>query len=470
VAVSGRYAYLGDKSAGVQVVDVGNPTAPVIVGNYDTPGRAYGTAVDGDLLFVADGGFGFRVLDITHPADPQSLGSCDTPNFAYDLAVSGNLVYIADGNSGIQVVDVTDPTAPVIISALDTPGTAYDIAIEGDYGYVGDRLAGFHVISVANPESLAIIGTNGIPYDARGLAVAGDYCFLADISGGLMVMDVSDPTHPVYVAGQPTTDGAYDIALTGDLALASLGFWGFEVFDISDPLDPVSLGTVDTDGFAYSIDFVGDYAYVADDVGGLQIVEFIQRRLEAGANLVRSLRINSGAHNVARAEITTVQTDSIKWELSPNGWAWFELTPGDQPYQFAAPGTLLYWRATLEYTGPDCAPSCSELTIRWFSDETGVSDGLPLSGALLPNVPNPFNPSTTVRFDVPADCGPIRLDVFDLAGRLVRTLVDGELPPGRREVLWDGRDALGHGVASGVYYCRLSGPDFSDTRKMTLVK
>ncbi len=92
---------------------------------------------------------------------------------------------------------------------------------------------------------------------------------------------------------------------------------------------------------------------------------------------------------------------------------------------------------------------------------------------LLPNVPNPFNPSTTLRFEVPGTAGsqvPTRLAIYDLGGRLVRVLLDEPLSPGAHERLWDGRDASGRPVGSGVYFARLRSAGQGQTLKMTLVK
>lgn len=86
------------------------------------------------------------------------------------------------------------------------------------------------------------------------------------------------------------------------------------------------------------------------------------------------------------------------------------------------------------------------------------------------NMPNPFNPTTTIRFDTPFGGGRVALRVYDTAGRLVRTLVDGFEPGGVRFVDWDGRDQAGKIVASGVYFCRLDGPGFSESRKLVFLK
>ncbi len=88
---------------------------------------------------------------------------------------------------------------------------------------------------------------------------------------------------------------------------------------------------------------------------------------------------------------------------------------------------------------------------------------------LAQNVPNPFNPVTTIRFDLPRKSN-VRVEVFDVGGRLVRTLADSVLERGRHELVWDGKDASDKDVSSGVYFCRLDAPGFSSTMKMVLLR
>ena len=94
---------------------------------------------------------------------------------------------------------------------------------------------------------------------------------------------------------------------------------------------------------------------------------------------------------------------------------------------------------------------------------------LPKVFALYPNYPNPFNPSTQIRLDVPVTTN-ARLEVFDIQGRLVRTLLSGSLSAGVHTVSWNGQDGTAHIVASGLYLCRFQSPLYTATRKMLLVK
>ena len=106
-----------------------------------------------------------------------------------------------------------------------------------------------------------------------------------------------------------------------------------------------------------------------------------------------------------------------------------------------------------------------------FTAVTVVSDNvLPKTFALGQNYPNPFNPTTTISYDVPAGGGHVTLRIYDVAGRLVRTLVDGAGTAGRKTASWDGGSDSGHKVATGVYFYRMTAPGFEQTRKMVLMK
>ena len=86
------------------------------------------------------------------------------------------------------------------------------------------------------------------------------------------------------------------------------------------------------------------------------------------------------------------------------------------------------------------------------------------------NHPNPFNPQTTIPFDVPGNSTRVRLFVLDAGGRVVRTLVDENMPGGSHATIWDGRDTRGNAVSSGVYFYVLDVGGERRTRKMVLLK
>ncbi len=89
--------------------------------------------------------------------------------------------------------------------------------------------------------------------------------------------------------------------------------------------------------------------------------------------------------------------------------------------------------------------------------------------ALAQNVPNPFNPATAIRYELAAP-GTVALRVYDVRGRLVRTLVDASQSAGPHAVTWDGRDDGGRPAASGVYFYRLDAGRSVLSKKMVLVE
>jgi hypothetical protein len=101
---------------------------------------------------------------------------------------------------------------------------------------------------------------------------------------------------------------------------------------------------------------------------------------------------------------------------------------------------------------------------------SGVPAPGPRRFALHGATPNPFNPHTTIAFEIPTR-EVVVLQVFDLSGRLVRNLVVGEVrSPGLYEVVWNGRDDADRPVASGTYFYRLEAGPHRATRRMALVK
>jgi len=98
-----------------------------------------------------------------------------------------------------------------------------------------------------------------------------------------------------------------------------------------------------------------------------------------------------------------------------------------------------------------------------------IGETLPTAYRLAANYPNPFNPSTTINYSV-ASAGQTTLTIYNMMGQEVVTLVSEQQPAGEYSVVWDGRDAAGISASSGVYLLRLQSGEFSQTRRITLLK
>jgi lysophospholipase L1-like esterase len=120
---------------------------------------------------------------------------------------------------------------------------------------------------------------------------------------------------------------------------------------------------------------------------------------------------------------------------------------------------------------PDTLVITGSMTVTaTFSDLTSVNEPLiPRRTALYQNYPNPFNPMTKIRFDL-GGYAHVQLSIYDIAGRRVRTLVNRHMPAGIYTEIWDGRDAKGETIASGVYFYRLKAGKKVFTRKAVFLK
>lgn len=114
------------------------------------------------------------------------------------------------------------------------------------------------------------------------------------------------------------------------------------------------------------------------------------------------------------------------------------------------------------------------ITSRFLSDLIDAQDAedgqvAPLEYRLMGNYPNPFNPVTAIRFSLP-EAETVSLMVYDIRGRLVRTLVNERLDSGVHEIVWHGDTDNGKSAATGIYLCRMKAGSYTDVRRMILMK
>jgi hypothetical protein len=274
VCVRGDWAFVADEASGLHVIDVSDPSSPTLVGTYDTPYWAMEVFVDGNYAFVADHGSGLQVIDVSDPSSPTLVGTYDTPGSAWDVRVSGNWAYVADYGSGVHVVDISNPASPVLSGTYDTSGLANGVCVDGEHAFVADYEAGTKVIDVTRLTSPIVVGSYNFSGEARGVIIEGDHAFVAgDVFGGLQIIDISDPTAPVLAGSYNTTGEALDVDVAGDHAYIASFNAGLHVLDVSNPSAPVLVGTYDTANNAMGVHVQGNYAHIADYGSGLRVID-----------------------------------------------------------------------------------------------------------------------------------------------------------------------------------------------------
>jgi hypothetical protein len=190
-----------------------------------------------------------------------------------------------------------------------------------------------------------------------------------------------------------------------------------------------------------------------------------------------------GTGNTVRLEWTvTSQTNNLGWEVyrSTDNVVFeriSQLIPGEgtintlRAYEFVdqsppAADRAYYYLRQLDLGGAASRSSVVEVAL---APTAVTSQTLPLATELMQNFPNPFNPETTIRFDLATEAA-VSLRVYDAAGQIVRTLEQGGLPAGSHVVLWNGLDDVGTRVGSGVYFYELRAGTFTSMKKMTLLR
>ncbi len=180
----------------------------------------------------------------------------------------------------------------------------------------------------------------------------------------------------------------------------------------------------------------------------------------------------------------TYQQHTFPWQANKTGF--FYRTPENLTYsnnglKTGAIGGFpmgdLNWYPTQKAAWMAAGGSTADITAMkalpaGFTAVLGIDQkpgAVPAQYSLEANYPNPFNPSTTIKYALSA-AGVVKLVVYDLLGREVRTLVNGNMPAGNQSVQWDGKNANGSTVGSGVYFYKLTVGSFTATKKMTLLK
>jgi hypothetical protein len=174
-------------------------------------------------------------------------------------------------------------------------------------------------------------------------------------------------------------------------------------------------------------------------------------------------------------EMSSPLADVFFWSGSAEGKAQVDLAVLGTDVTIGGSGDVAV--LTFRVLAGEYALGFESVLVRGAENEELVADlegyesrpEVPTAFRLSQNIPNPFNPRTVVAYEVPQS-SEVAIRVYDVAGKLVRTLVDGSVEPGRYAVTWDGTSDGGESVGSGVYFCVMDAPSYHATHKMMLLK
>ncbi len=531
VAVAGDLAFVADYTSGLQIISIANPASPTLVGTYNTPGSAYGVALAGDLVLVADLASGLQVINISNPALPTLTGTYNTPGNAFDVVVAGDLAFVADYLSGLQAIQVfqhevnaspnigrslsvggNDTIRRARLSTTQTAGVSWEVSANAgtnwqtiipDNAWNAMTIAGSnllwrstHAWAGGNPavsdlhlewlyDYAAIDAITDIPND-QGRQVRVEWTrsghdFVGDATQ-IVEYAVYRKIDPDLGAVTPVAASTFEhlspAARDNALMMLAAG-WDFVT----------TVPVLTEDSYAVVVPTLKDSTIVA----GPYPTTFRITALTAAPGVFFHSPTDSGysLDNLAPSVPANFAIafnpgggSALAWDESPNAdFRYFRVYRSSNPNFTPSAGTLVHSTTTNGWVDPDNNPGVAyyKVTATDFSgNESGPANagtitaidgpGVPRTFALYPNVPNPFNPTTQIRYDVPESGGDVSLRIYDVSGRVVKTLVSGAQTAGSRSLVWDGRDDAGVPAASGVYFYRLTAPGYTKTHKMVLMK
>ena len=332
LAALGERAYVGTLAGELHVVDLSDPYAPSLVTTLQT-GTPNDMAADSGLLFVATDA-GLQIHDLVDPDAPVMIGGCAFAGAVKSVAISGELAFVVwggagDGGSALSVVDVSDPANPVVFNSIWSAALLSAVAVSGDRAYLGGgfRHRSFNgfldVLDVSDPLNPVVEGSlDGLKLPINSLAVHGDAVYATAENpwyfyGCLYVVDASDaramnlvhheemefrpfnPTvadgivyfcedrltgglhfatapsdvRPMALAKLPWSREFYSAALQGNFAYVTDSAPALRVVDLSSPTTPQVIGGVGTQSRGEVVEVQGDFAYVGYMTRSIDVVD-----------------------------------------------------------------------------------------------------------------------------------------------------------------------------------------------------
>ena len=445
VAIQDDYAFISGESMKLQVLDITSLEIVQPLGSIQLAGNATGIAVWGDYSFSAVGSLGLRVVDISTPETPEFVGTFG--EHCSNVVIQGEYAYLTGYNSGFRVVDITNPEDPVTVGSIEAPDSY--LSVKGFYAYLLSS-EGMLVVDISNPKMPEIVGEADVPHGH--LEAFGDYVYISVYPGDLLVVDVSNPNTPLVLESFEMGFRIIKFAAQGNhlygVGDSPYSYWaGLKVFDVSDPELPAIAAEIETPGRTpWALAVSGNQAYFA------------------ASNEFES-----------RLHVVDISTPPEPITIS-------HVYLSDPVYfmAIARTGVCLEWHGLCGQTkGLMIVPvQCPDERAFGFSfgQQRGRSSGtahfMAIQDDSQPNIsatPNPFNPSTTLKFNLPKP-GFCRLEIHDLRGQMVRTLCAEYRSAGSHQFIWQGKDNSGRKAPSGVYFARLVHDSGAENRKLVLMK
>ncbi|MBD3223051.1 hypothetical protein GF314_17615 [bacterium] len=456
---------------GIWTADVSDPAVPQLLG--ETRVRQGGEHVElvGDHAVLAGvpgaGHARLDVFDVSSAASAPIAGHWSGAPNAHRLAAHGTIAYVASlGEDEIQVLSAADPLAPSLLATIPTFNDPRCLTAGGGWLAVSGWMNELHLYSTQVPTHPTLITSVPLPAYAISHAVSDGLIAAAPNEHGLVLIDISSPGTPFVAAEYPELGDCRSLVFA-DRMLYMLRENDIVRVDCTDP------GDIDTQVIGTSPSTWG-YLALHDDrvLCSTFSLDVYDGTIGVYDALATSPQPPLAQHAVPGSGPLVVDGDVLCMVAWNTMWV-FDLGAGFEPvgngpimwsaYDLMVQDDVMWVAAAYDHLVMLPRHQTARALARSLADVPR-----PTAGALRAH-PNPFNPQTTLSF-VMATARPVRLDVFDLAGRHVARLHDGALGAGRHDWTWDGRDDRGRQLPTGLYLARLRAGARNHTAKLMLVE
>ncbi|HYJ33443.1 MAG TPA: FlgD immunoglobulin-like domain containing protein, partial [Candidatus Binatia bacterium] len=490
VAVKNGLAYVADYSGGLRIYRAGGSDSSLVgMAPPSGNGRPVDVAVDAalPLVYLASGPSGLEVVQVGNPAAPIPVATLTLSGSASAVAQVGpNLVAVAARGLNPIVtfvqVDYQPLDSTVTLTARGAVGSPFvqdprGLAARDTVLFVADEALGLLSIGFGNPAQPAAFGSASLA-GARDLDLSGTRLLVATRARGLQIVDVANPAQPVLRA-ELATPPLLGVTQNSASAVLFAGDEGALVVDVGVPSSPVVRGPILPPGVARDGWWTGDTLLIAASLGlerylvspAPTTVPALDVRLDPASATPRALvtwapvvRAGLVGLNLYRDLVTPSGAASDPAGRRVNR----DLLP---PGAVSAVDDSLVAGATQRYRLEAFFSDGSSVKV---AEGTLTVASAPLVGRAYPN---PFRARSgavaSLSYRVPDGSAgaPLTLRVFDASGRIVRESRAAAAPvSGFGIVTWDGRDRSGAAAPSGVYYLRLTGAGLDDSRAIILLR
>ena len=460
-------------------IDITNITQPVIKGSYakkiNKTGLTAGLAICKNTI-IASYDNGALLLDILNLDSLKFQSYFPTAGSEEKLQVNDSVAFIASGYSGLWIVDVSNPVEPKAISNFDTGGYTADLFVEDTLAYIinwenypdQDSVSGLWIIDIANLKKPKILShhigitryLSGYSYPSS-ITKSKNLIFLTQIpdltnDSTLEIIDVSNPLNPVTKSVFRTNYTPYDVAVSDTIAFIPTVDGGIRIINISNPENPIEVSSILN--YAYSVCVQGNLLYEFALYFNVIDISDISNPV-----LISSINTNNGSINFR----LKVQDNYAYWLA--NDFGLIDITDPKKPVQITQFAfTETPWGIAISNDKVYITDYLKGLWILKNNLITGVLNEnnsiTPKELKLYQNYPNPYNPRTTIEFEVSQN-EYVQVELYNMLGQKVKTLLNAEVETGKHKIEFNA-----WGLSSGVYFYTINTKSNHITKKMIVLK